>query len=197
MNQHPFPLSKKFTMQSKLRVIPPSMTICWWPQTIITCHIGSKPPPSLDYLSHTLPIDESIMEAMLLDEMPWEDYHHRSSFLPPCHMVENHFASTVSSDIVLNPQSPILTRSVDSEINLCNITKNMPVDISVKPGVLENISIGENSSYEEFNTYTTLFKEFRDVFAWTYEEMPRIDPSIVVHEIKTYPNAKPFHQKLR
>ena len=73
----------------------------------------------------------------------------------------------------------------------------MPVDISVKPGVLENISIGENSSYEEFNTYTTLFKEFRDVFAWTYEEMPRIDPSIVVHEIKTYPDANPVCQKLR
>ena len=61
------------------------------------------PSLSLDYLSHTLPTNESIMEVMSLDEMPWEDYHHRSSFLPPCHMVENHFASTVSSDIVLNP----------------------------------------------------------------------------------------------
>ena len=27
--------------------------------------------------------------------------------------------------------------------------------------------------------------------------MPGIDPSIVVHEIKNYPNAKPVHQKLR
>ena len=26
--------------------------------------------------------------------------------------------------------------------------------------------------------------------------MPRIDPSIVVHEIKTYPGAKPVCQKL-
>ena len=42
----------------------------------------------------------------------------------------------------------------------------------------------------------TLFKEFRDVFAWTYEEMQGIDPSIVVHEIKTYPGAKPVLQKL-
>ena len=43
----------------------------------------------------------------------------------------------------------------------------------------------------------TLFKEFRDVFAWTYEEMPGIDPSIVVHEIKTYPDAKLVRQKLQ
>ena len=27
--------------------------------------------------------------------------------------------------------------------------------------------------------------------------MPGIDPSIVVHEIKTYPGAKPVQQKLR
>ena len=61
------------------------------------------PSLSLDYLSHTLPIDESIMEVISLEEMPWEDYHHRSSFLPPFHMVENHFTSMVSYDIVLNP----------------------------------------------------------------------------------------------
>ena len=75
----------------------------------------------------------------------------------------------VSSDIVTNPQSPILTRNVDSEGNLSNITKTMHVDISVKPGVSENIFIEQNSSPEEVKTYMTLFKEFRDVFAWKYE----------------------------
>ena len=89
------------------------------------------------------------MEVVSLEEISWEYYHHRSSFLPPCHMVEDHFTSTVSSDIVPNPQPPILTRSVDSEGNLCNITKTMPVDISMKPGVSENIFIGQNSSPEE------------------------------------------------
>ena len=42
---------------------------------------------SLDHLSHTLLIDDSIMEVMSLDERTWEYYHHRSSFLAPCHMV--------------------------------------------------------------------------------------------------------------
>ena len=35
------------------------------------------------------------------------------------------------------------------------------------------------------------------MFAWYYEEIPGIDPSIVQHEIKTYENAKPVRQKLR
>ena len=35
------------------------------------------------------------------------------------------------------------------------------------------------------------------MFTWSYEEMPRIDPSIVVHEILTYPGVKPMRQRLR
>jgi hypothetical protein len=33
-----------------------------------------------------------------------------------------------------------------------------------------------------------------DIFAWSYEEMPGIDPNIVIHEIKTYPEAKPVRK---
>jgi hypothetical protein len=44
--------------------------------------------------------------------------------------------------------------------------------------------------------YTSLFKEFRDIFTWSYEEMPGIDPEIVIHEIKTYPDTKPVRQRL-
>ena len=57
-------------------------------------------------------------------------------------MVEEHFSLDVSSDITADPQSPILTRGVESEGNLCNITKTMHVDILAKPSILENIYIG-------------------------------------------------------
>jgi hypothetical protein len=35
------------------------------------------------------------------------------------------------------------------------------------------------------------------VFAWSYEEMPGIDPHIIKHEIRTYPDAKPIRKHLR
>jgi hypothetical protein len=38
--------------------------------------------PSHDFLSDTLLSDESILEAMMMSERPWEDNHHQSSFLP-------------------------------------------------------------------------------------------------------------------
>ena len=86
------------------------------------------------------------MEVMSLEEMPWRDHHHRSSFLPPCHMVEEHFTSNVSSDIVTDPKSPILTHNVEYEGHLCKITKTMSMYISVKPGISEHNYIGQNSS---------------------------------------------------
>jgi len=63
--------------------------------------------------------------------------------------------------------------------------------------VIENLFIRIECSPEEVQIYTDLFKEFRDVFTWYYEEMPGIDPSIVQHEIKTYENAKLVRQRLR
>ena len=71
-----------------------------------------------------------------------------------------------------------------------NISPTIMIDISIKEGVVENINLGANCTPNEVVSYTALFKEFRDVFAWSYEEMPRIDPSIIIHEIKTYPDAK-------
>eukprot|EP00253_Pinus_taeda_P006970 PITA_06970 len=63
--------------------------------------------------------------------------------------------------------------------------------------IVENIYIGVTCTPEEIQVYIALFREFRDVFAWSYEEMPDIDTSIVVHEIPMYPGAKPVRQRLR
>ena len=42
-----------------------------------------------------------------------------------------------------------------------------------------------------------LFKEYLDVFAWSYRDMPGLDPEIASHKIPLYPNAEPKKQKLR
>jgi hypothetical protein len=57
-----------------------------------------------------------------------------------------------------------------------------------------NMHIGASCFHDEVLTYKSLFQELCDVFAWIYEEMSGIDPDIVVHEIKTYPDAKPIRQ---
>ena len=62
--------------------------------------------------------------------------------------------------------------------------------------MIENLFIRTECSLEEIQIYIDPFKEFRHVFAWSYEEMSGIDRSIVQHEIKTYESATPIRQKL-
>ena len=42
-----------------------------------------------------------------------------------------------------------------------------------------------------------LCHEFKEVFAWTYRDMPGLDPSIATHKIPIRPEAQPVKQKLR
>ena len=79
--------------------------------------LGS-PPPSFDYLLNNFPLDESIIEVMSLEELPWKYHHHQSSFLPYLTTFETHIKSRISPNVVDNQQTPILTKNVLSEGNL-------------------------------------------------------------------------------
>ena len=39
-----------------------------------------------------------------------------------------------------------------------------------------------------------LLKKYEDLFAWTYDEMPRLYPRLVVHFFKVDPGTKPVIQ---
>jgi len=65
-------------------------------------------------------------------------------------------------------------QTLDSEGNMGNLSKTLLIDISVKIGSVENIQVGADCTPEEIASFTCLFKEFCDVFAWSYEEMPNM-----------------------
>jgi hypothetical protein len=89
------------------------------------------------------------------------------------------------------PINLLAMQEIYAEGNMETITETIPINISQNPGVVENLFLGADGSLEEIQIYRDLFEEFRDVFSWSYEEMPGIDPKIVEHEITTYPDAKP------
>jgi hypothetical protein len=141
------------------------------------------------------PMDEMIMSVM--EDTPWDDGHHRSILFLEQHTIESYQRISTPSTVVVISTIPESTHDVFSEGNLSNISPTIPLDISIKPGIVENVHIGASCSPDEIVTYKSLFKEFCDVFTWSYEEMSGIDPDIVIHEIKTYPDAKPVRQRLR
>ena len=42
-----------------------------------------------------------------------------------------------------------------------------------------------------------LVKEYIDVFAWNYEDMPGLDPQMAMHRLNIKPDAKPVKQQQR
>jgi hypothetical protein len=71
------------------------------------------------------------------------------------------------------------------------------IDISIKHGIVEEITIGAACTPQEIAAYKALFQEYRDIFAWSYIEMPGLDPYIVEHCINTWPDITPVRQKQR
>ena len=59
------------------------------------------------------------------------------------------------------------------------------------------VQIGNTLTSSKKDTLVTLLKEFKEVFAWSYKDMPRIDTDIVQHCIPTNSTTKPVKQKLR
>jgi hypothetical protein len=149
---------------------------------------------SLDPFRVIFPTDEMIMSVM--EEIPWDDGHHHSILFLEQHTIENYQRISTPSTIVVISTVPESAHDVFSEGNLSNISPTIPLDISVKLGIVENVHIGASCSSDEIVTYTSFFKEFCDIFAWSYEEMLGINLDIVIHDIKTYPDTKPVRQCL-
>ena len=74
--------------------------------------------------------------------------------------------------------------------------------------VLEDVLLQENDP-EKFTRIGTSMKEKAkkdlvqflrksiDVFAWSHDDMPRIDPNVITHRLNVHPYSKPVRQKKR
>lgn len=104
---------------------------------------------SLDPLIEIFPNDENIVEVMYLDQTPWNDAHHRSSFLPSLSDISLCLETFVSHNSTNPLQTIGLVHKVLFEGNIGNIIATMPIDISIKLGIVQNIHIGVSCSPEE------------------------------------------------
>jgi hypothetical protein len=69
---------------------------------------------------------------------------------------------------------------------MVTIAATIPINISWNPAVVESILVRADCSPDEIQIYTDLFKEFCDVFAWSYEAIPDIDPQSVDHGLPLF-----------
>ncbi|RVX00888.1 Transposon Ty3-I Gag-Pol polyprotein [Vitis vinifera] len=98
----------------------------------------------------------------------------------------------------------------DSDDDSSSASDSDPVDQRVSPAVGDTeivdfgtadqpreLRIGSDLSTDERDSLIQLLRSYLDVFAWSYEDMPGLDPSIVQHRLPLLPQARPVKQKLR
>jgi hypothetical protein len=71
-------------------------------------------------------------------------------------------------------------------------------EVNIGSGVTPRIiKISKACTPEEKRKIVTLVREYRDVFAWYYDELKAYDPKIINHAIPLLEVIKPFRQRLR
>ena len=57
--------------------------------------------------------------------------------------------------------------------------------------------IGTLASHPIRQALAAFLKTNQDMFAWSHEDMPGIDPSVIVHRLNVNPASSPIRQKTR
>ncbi|RVW92537.1 hypothetical protein CK203_039456 [Vitis vinifera] len=164
-----------------------------------------------DMVDGAVPRDEYVDEMLAL----------RGPDCPAPEIIEDAIAIyfPVSYDIVLSVPSSPTSRifGIDDEIaqhdsddDLFSIFNSDPMDQRVSPAIgdMETIDFGTadqprelrirlDLSTDERDNLIQLLRSYLGVFAWSYENMPVLDPSIVQHRLPLLPRARSVKQKLR
>ena len=59
------------------------------------------------------------------------------------------------------------------------------------------VNLGKCCSLGERHKFINLFKQYKDVIAWAYEDMKTYDTNIIQHVVPIKAGVKPFQQLLR
>jgi hypothetical protein len=149
--------------------------------------------------------EKEILEEINRPNSPWDALHHHALFSPqeaPMPPNQNPVYTIETKDFIPSRpidwfNNPFPAPDVFEEGNMANISPTIKIDISIKNGIVEEITIGVACTPQEITAYKTLFQEYRDIFTWSYMEMPGLDPSIVEHRIDAWPDITPVRQKQR
>ena len=96
--------------------------------------------------------------------------------------------------------------AMDEQVHTMNIEEKRMMAEPIE--VLEDISFDEKNPERCTRVGVDLEERIKkdlvcflrksiDVFAWSHEDMPGIDPSVITHRLNVYPSSKPIRQKKR
>jgi hypothetical protein len=88
-------------------------------------------------------------------------------------------------------------KSTTAEPNITSKEKLEVINLSNDLDISKPISISKSLSAKERKCLIDLLHEYKDVFAWDYDEMPRIDSGLVAHSLNVEPGTRPVVQPMK
>ncbi|KAE8662571.1 No pollen germination related 2 [Hibiscus syriacus] len=132
-----------------------------------------------------------------------------------CHRVNSMFIPKFNP--VINLEQPICLEEIngcedelecDVPTELLRLVEKEDKQILPHKEEVETVNLGTDEKIKEVKIGTTLtvqikqelinlLQEFKDIFAWSYQDMPGLSTDIVIHKLPINPEYKPIQQKLR
>ncbi|RVW47634.1 Retrovirus-related Pol polyprotein from transposon 17.6 [Vitis vinifera] len=158
------------------------------------------PPLSFDVLSGFVSCHDDVSDSSSMDLSIFE-------YLHVSHVIAL-FAPPSPTSQIFDIDDEIAQHDSDDDSSF--VFDSDPIDQRVSPatGDIEildfgtadqprELRIGSDLSTDEKDSLIQLLRLYLDVFTWSYEDMPVLDPSIVQHRLPFLPHARPVKQKLR
>ena len=133
--------------------------------------------------------DMSIFEYSLMSQ-------HFALIAPPAPAAHVYDVNDIGdTDDSLGGQSESNYDTEDMKVTLVSESTEW-IDFGV-PDQPREIRIGSSLSRDERSKLIDVLRSYLDVFAWLYEDMPGLDPTVVQHHLPILPHVRPVKQKLR
>ena len=100
-------------------------------------------------------------------------------------------------EILSLPRDILEDLNKESEGSKPNIEETEVVNLADEDENEKPVKIRVNFPKDLKHELIALLKEFREIFAWSYQDMPRLDTEIVLHRILVKPECHPMWQALR
>ncbi|KAL0361639.1 UNVERIFIED_CONTAM: hypothetical protein Sradi_3848400 [Sesamum radiatum] len=112
-------------------------------------------------------------------------------------MIEDEVATT--DHITLSEEDSVEEEDAEIAPSECEEGVKTTVDElkEINLGDVENpwpIYINALLTDDEMKAYVELLHEFKDIFVWSYKEMPGLDPKVAIHQLSISKGAHPVKQ---
>ena len=117
-----------------------------------------------------------------------------------------HGVGQLQGDQLVTRECYLAMLALDEQVQTMNIEEKKVMAETTE--ALEDIPLDENNPERYTRVGTNMEKKTKqdlvqflkksiDVFAWSHEDMPGIDPSVITRRLNVYPSSKPVQQKKR